>query len=412
MPKINQRLLDASRFFGISVLFFLPISVGMVNTFAALFALSVFINRDFWHDLADLWKIQVVKAALILLGALLIATLYSSAPLGAAFDFATKYRKLLFIPLLIWAFRDSGGQGKARWTLLISLSLVLLTSYTNYLGLTDRFRPSGYNAETDAALVFHLRITQGIFMALLFCLAITMSRNEARTPIKWGLCLIAVLAAIDVMVLVNSRTGQMCWIVATLWMMLNASIRIWPTHRIQSAAVILGGLALIIGLLMLSAQQKASRLNTVISEIEAGSETSSGLRLEFYALSWKMIKAHPLLGTGTGSAAIESDRMRLAHQTSLSGTMNHPHNEYLLMMIQLGVPGLLLLLWLFGAVYAGSRQLMPADRDVLQPWLIIFVVGCFPNALLLDFNEGHMFVFLTGIFLSPLYPIALARNQR
>jgi O-antigen ligase len=402
MSEINRRLLIAAQFSGMATLFFLPISVALVNVFAGLFAACVFLNRDFWRECVSLWRLRAVKAAMILLGALFISVSYSSAPTATAFDFATKYRKLLFIPLLIWAFQDSTLQRKAASTLLVSLTIVLLLSYTNYFGWTDTFHPRGYAGIGDTALVFHQRITQGIFMALLFCLAVTQSRNESVRPLKWALCLIALLAAFDAMFLVNSRTGQLCLLTAALWMLLNKGIREWPKNRMRSSAIVVGGLALLFGFFVLAAQQKSSRLTMVATEIQEGSETSSGIRLESYALSWKLIKANPWFGTGTGSVSIESDRMRLLHETTLSHAVSHPHDEYLLMMIQLGVPGLVLFLWLLHSAYTGAKKLTPQDRDILQSYVVIFAVACLPNPSLLDFNEGHMFVFISGIFLAPL----------
>lgn len=403
---MNQRLLDASRFFGLCALFFLPISIGLVNTFAALFALSVFINRDFWRDLGELWKIETVKIALILLVVILLAAFYSSAPLSAAFDFASKYRKLLFIPLLIWAFRDAAWHGRTRWTLLAGLSIMLLLSYTNYMGWTDLFRPKGVFMATDAAIVFHHRITQGVFTTLLFCLALWMFQRESDKRLKIAFLLIALLAAADVMWLINSRTGQLCLIAVSLWMLTMAGLDLHRTSRTKATALFVSGLLIIGASLIVTVEQKDSRLASVrteMQEVGGSAETSTGQRLEFYRLSWKMIQAHPVFGTGTGSSAVESARMVIAHETTLSGAMNHPHNEYLLMAIQMGLLGFVLFVWLLVAIYKAAQRLPRIDRLCLQSYLLIFAVGCLVNSFLLDFNEGNMFVFLAGIFLAPLY---------
>jgi O-antigen ligase len=401
MSEINQRLLKAARFFALAALFFIPISVALVNTFVALFALSVFANRNFWSSLAHLWQIPVVRAALLLFVAMWIAAAYSSAPVKQAFDFAIKYqKKLLLIPLLIWVF----GQGpathwiKPRWVLLTSWSLVLTLScaYCLRAMLAD-------TSVADAATVFTDRISQSVGVVLLFCVAIAWAPREQDQRLKIALIGIAMLAVIDVLFLINGRTGQVCLIAVSLWMLFRFAIGHPEINRIQRFGYVATGILLIAVLTTLAMQQKTSRIAAVENEISQGAETSSGQRLEFYSMSWKMIKQHPLFGTGMGSVGIEFDRAAAQYGTTLSGTMRNAHNEYLMMMIQMGVPGLLLFLWLLIAVYRSAGSLPPIDRELLQAYVIVFSVGCMPNAFLTDFNEGHVFVFLTGIFLAPLY---------
>lgn len=401
MSKINQRLLKAAQFFALAALFFIPISVALVNTFVALFALSVFLNRNFWSSVSDLWRLPVIKAAMCLFLAMWIAALYSSAPLKEAFDFATKYqKKLLLIPLLIWVFGQGDWQARIRWTLLVSLSFVLMLSYVYFF--RDMFSTTG--TSDASAVAFTDRISQSISMVLLFCLALLLAQGKQDRRIKIGLWLIAGLATGDVMFLLTGRTGQLCLLVVAVWLLLKNIAGIYANNRFKSLALMGLGLALIAVVFLLSIQQKTSRMANLDTEIaQASGETSAGQRLEFYSMSWKMIKENPLMGTGMGSVGIEFDRAASKYGTTLSETMRNTHNEYLMMMIQMGLPGLLLFLWLLTSVYKSARQLQPIDRDLLQAYAIIFAVGCVPNAFLTDFNEGHTFVFLTGIFLAPLY---------
>lgn len=404
MSEINRRLLDASRFFALAAFFFVPASVALVNAFVALFALSVFLNRHFWLSLQDLWRLPVVKAAMLLFLAFGVAAIYSSAPLKEALDFGTKYqKKLLLVPLLIWVFGFSPVTPRIhpRWVLLASWTLVLALSYVYYL----RAAFSGW-AVTDAATVFTDRISQSVGVAFLFCVAVIWAAREQGRRLKIGMALIAVLAMVDVLFLMDGRTGQVCLIAVAVWLLLKHVGEIHERNRIRSFIVVGLGVLLIAGLAALTVEQRSSRMaevETEISQHKAGAETSSGQRLEFYSMSLKMIREHPLIGTGTGSVGIEFERAASRYGTSLSGMMRNAHNEYLMMLIQMGVPGLLLFVWLLACVYRSARQLPAMDRNILQAYAVIFAIGCMPNAFLTDFNEGHSFVFLAGIFLAPLY---------
>ena len=400
MSEINQRLLKVAQFFALAALFFIPISVALVNTFVALFALSVFLNRNFWSSLSDLWQLPVVKATMLLFLAMWIAVAYSSAPLKEAFDFGIKYqKKLLLIPLLIWVFGQSNLQERIRWTLMVSLSFVLMLSYA--YALRDVITGSGTTVRF--AVAFTDRISQGVSMGLLFCMALLLAQDAQDRRVKVGLRLIAMLAAVDVMFLLTGKTGQVCLLVVAIWLLFKNLAEVYAKNRTKSLTIAGVGLLLIAAFLVVSMQQKSSRMTNVEAEIAQGTETSSGQRMEFYSMSLKMIENHPLIGTGMGSVGIEFDRAASNYGTTLKDTMRNAHNEYLMMMIQMGVPGLLLFVWLLVCVYRSARQLPAIERDILQAYVVIFSVGCLPNSFLADFNEGHTFVFLVGIFLAPLY---------
>lgn len=57
----------------------------------------------------------------------------------------------------------------------------------------------------------------------------------------------------------------------------------------------------------------------------------------------------------------------------------NPHNEYLLMAVQLGTLGLALFINLLVQVWRASRSLGARSRHLLLAWLAIFTIGCGAN---------------------------------
>ena len=130
------------------------------------------------------------------------------------------------------------------------------------------------------------------------------------------------------------------------------------------------------------------------------SQTSVGLRLEFYRTSLNLIAEHPFIGTGTGSfAKVYADKVagtRLTHATN-------PHNEYLNIAIQLGLVGELALLGLFFCVWRFADRLPTArERDLARGLVITFATGCLFNSLLMDHVEGLWFAWATGLLYAGL----------
>jgi O-antigen ligase len=83
--------------------------------------------------------------------------------------------------------------------------------------------------------------------------------------------------------------------------------------------------------------------------------TSGGLRRQALAYGIGVFKEHPILGTGTGAASrYMPEGMDLHGGTGDRVTL---HNTYLLALVTLGLPGLLLLLWLLGAALMQAAPL-------------------------------------------------------
>jgi O-antigen ligase len=85
------------------------------------------------------------------------------------------------------------------------------------------------------------------------------------------------------------------------------------------------------------------------------------------------------------------------HGTGARTTVN-PHNDYLLIAAQVGIPGVAFLLTLYFLVWRGASRLeSPLHRDLARGLVIAMAVGgCF-NSLLLDHTEGLLFAWLTAV---------------
>ena len=107
------------------------------------------------------------------------------------------------------------------------------------------------------------------------------------------------------------------------------------------------------------------------------------------------------LGHLLGTAGLGTEFTKLtAGKTGAEGLPTHnPHNEYLLMGVQLGLIGLVLFVLFLAAIARECRQLDALSRAVVYGYLLAFVLGCFANSLLLNFTEGNLFVLLVGILL-------------
>ncbi|VWB49633.1 polymerase [Burkholderia pseudomultivorans] len=397
------RRLTAARAFAVIALCMVPVSTALTNVFCALFAVALVISPEFWRDLRTFVTEPASLAALLILAALAVSVTYTVAPHDKAWNWVAKYDKLLLLPFAALAFRQSNWAPIVRRCWFGTLCAILLLSTTNYLGLTAIGPAHATELPLSRAWVFKNHIAAGMFGALLFYQAADLALAARTALSRAAYAGVAAWALVNVFVMLQGRTGQ----VVALLLILVVAVRFVLLLRKQSAlraglaagALVLAGAALVVA----ACTVHGGRLVKVASEVQqyrqSDAATSTGLRLEWYKKGLELYRMRPAIGYGAGGLEFEFQKLA-AGKTAAEGQLtSNPHNEYMLMAVQLGSLGVLLFVNLIVQIARGSRTLDPRSRQLLLGWLAIFTVGSLANSLLLDFAEGHLLVLLAGILL-------------
>jgi len=124
--------------------------------------------------------------------------------------------------------------------------------------------------------------------------------------------------------------------------------------------------------------------------------TSSGLRLEFWRKSIKLIAAAPVFGHGTGTVLDRFRDLASEGEGASSAVTDQPHNQTFQIAIQLGLVGAALLfgLWI--------SHLLMFRGGGLVAWLgvgavVQNILSCIFNTYLLEFTLGWIYVFGIGV---------------
>ena len=156
--------------------------------------------------------------------------------------------------------------------------------------------------------------------------------------------------------------------------------------------------------LMLTENQVSSRVDLAVTEManclvmtsrntEYCSNTSMGLRLYFYSESVKDFMEAPWFGNGAGGLSIPGIG-NFPHN-------NNPHNEYLLLLSQQGIFGLLLWFGWSVLILLSVRKVDdPVSKSIIFAGLAMFATGCLFNSLFRDMTEGHAFILLVACALA------------
>lgn len=395
--------------------FSIPISTALDNLLLALILVTglTVCGRE---ALKISYRNPVAQAAMLLFGILLIAAFFGETPPGAAFGTLGKYIDLAMIPLFMAVMRQNRNRESALDGFLLAMLVTLMLSYLVGFGVLKAQHWMWSLSDADNPAIFRHYLTQNTFMALAVFFALLRMR-EAGDALKrffWGG--FALLGIINVCFMMLGRTGYVILLVLVSWVAwvtltryLNAKGK--PVGWRHAVAIML-----LIGVTTSGAYTFSSRLHAradlVISELSAWkpgvrSDTSVGDRLEFYYNSLQIIRQHLAGGVGTGG-------FHSAYEKQIAGKdlwlVSNPHNEYLLITVQTGLLGLVLLLHLFYKQWRCAPLLdSPFKQDAAKGLVLAMMTDCLFNSPLLDHAPGLLFALLSATFFANLEP---DMNQR
>lgn len=145
---------------------------------------------------------------------------------------------------------------------------------------------------------------------------------------------------------------------------------------------------------------------------QAGVDTSWGLRLRMVERTADMVKERPWTGHGLGSwQPLWQQRVPAGTREADNST---PHNEYLLVATQAGVPAALLLLGWWLAMAVAALRAGPPGVPALMIWLTL-ALAALANAVMRDAKWALPLWLLAGLataLLRPAGAVPAARDNR
>lgn len=382
--KSTQNSLNtASVYCTICCCFFIPLSSALMGAFAvAAFVFWIFSGKV--STIPLILKKSVPSLFAFSLFFLLTAGLfYSPEPLSDAASTLKKYRELLFFVMTVSLFHNAPRKAERAESAFIAGSIVLLSlSYAMFFSIipTEKF---GYST------VHH--ITHSFFMAVLafWCL----QRGISSQKYKYFWFLVVLLSAINLFYIAPGRTGMLVFIALVLITFLQRLSLKKSILAIMAACLLITGF-------FLTSNNFASRIKLAVHEIEhyqnddRKNRSSLGMRFDWWKNSVELIRQKPVFGHGTGS--FEWRQITISRGTKVKTTDN-PHNEYLLLGVQVGLVGTTLFICLLGSLFINSCKLKTTKRYLLQGVVMAMGAGCLMNSFLFDSHQGHFFAIISAL---------------
>ncbi len=404
---LQRLVIPPLRWSAILVGFFVPLSVALDNVLLAVMLLAVLFNARAIAQIAR--HNPVARAAWLLFGALMLAVFYGATPWREAAGILGKYVDLAFIPLFMLLLSDESSRRSALHAFLAAMGLTLLLSFLVGLKLMPVQHWMNPIGAPDNPVIFHSHITQNNMMAFAVFLALLRLRDAASFGIRAGWGAFAALAGINVLFMVQGRTGYLILLALLGWFAWSTSARhmrargkTWGWRQGVAVALLLLGF---IAVAYQASPRLHDRVNLVRAEFQAwqpnhGRDSSTGQRLDFYYNTLQIVRQHPLAGVGTGGfSAAFAQQVR---GTDALPTHN-PHNEYLMIAVQTGLIGLALLLFMFYTEWRCAARLDTSfKQDAARGLVLAYLVNCLFNSALLDHSDGLFFAFMTAVLFANL----------
>lgn len=400
LPKIIIRsprhLADVADWLVIAIAAALPWSTSATAILIALWFAAALPSLDFPAIYEECRKPGAARpllaAALSLLLVLWagLAMLWADTAWAERFAAFARFGKLFAMPLLLVQFHRSHRGPWALLAFLISCTVLLLTSYflAFWPGLTWRGLRGGHAVPIKDYILQSLEFVLCAFALL----AIGLSCRRKNLRIALGSFLLAGLFLANVFYVVSSRTAL---VVAAVLLIVFAFHQF---HWTRACAFLVG--AILCGAAVWGSSSYLRATSGLIAaewQAEAGEDPGRiGARIEFWKKSVDFVSDAPVFGHGTGSIRNLFSRSTTVDEGATRKVADNPHNEMLVVAIQMGLVGvgLLCAMWISHLLlFAGSTT---------TAWLGVAIVlqniiSCLFNSHLTDFAQGWLYIFGVGV---------------
>ena len=377
--------------------FSIPVSTALDNVLIVITLAAWALSGQVPEIIKNSFKNKQLLYSLMLFAVLALGTLYGETAWRDALSTLSKYNDLLLIPVFAIVLRDRDTRIKALHAFAIAIALTVVLSCLIRLHVLPAW-PFFVIDKAALPLVFKLKITHSILVAFGAFLFVWLGSTCKRSRVRQVWYAFALLATLNVLLLVNSATGYV--ILGGLAVLLA-----WDRLPARGRAYGMAALAVAVVALLALPNPFQARVTRIAQEVQQwrpteASETSSGLRLGFYYSTLDIISAHPLTGVGTGG--FPAAYARQVKGSGKAETQN-PHNEFLHITAQVGIAGLLVLIAMFWQQWRSAPSLAtPMEQALARGLVFTMVAGCLFNSLLLDHAEGLFYAWLSGLLYGSL----------
>ncbi len=382
MNLLSQKATAAASPLLVLFAFALPLSTSAASILAILLVLVWVAGGNKKEKCKEILHNPVSIAVLLYLLLHLIGLLWSE-DLDWGLQILKKQWKLLLFPVFLTLVQKNHTKYYLA-AFVTAIFILACKAYLVWIGVIALPPGSIFTTEGTTHVTYNPMLALAIYIVLQ---SLLFRQNR---PIVKGIEIILILFLSCNMFITVGRTGQ-----AVFFVLL--AVVLFQIFYSRSKKMLITGLILLpllVAAIFQFSPTFRNRINTTVTEIQnsaSGKITSMGCRLSFCQNTFLLLEDNWLIGTGTGDFPGEYAKINQIHSPNMPNTDN-PHNQYLLVISQFGIFGLVSLLAIF------ISQLFAAftTKDFLTPLRQAFPIFF----LVIMLGESYLQVYQTGFLFS------------
>ena len=395
--NLSRHLLNGRQIAAVFTAFALPISTSGQAIGVGVLAVLCLLTLDRDRVVATMQR-PAAYLPVLLVALLLVGVSWSLLPPSGAIKWVGPYTKLLLIPLLMASIFTPRQVVQIGLGFLAGCVVVMIVSYTSLLwpgGPWGFFNERGVPWKDNA-------IQSECFALCAFGLLFAASRiwMQGDRPRAGAVAMLAALFFVNIFLLNISRTGAL--VALSLLVILFVQLGGWRRAALIGAPLLL---VVVLGLWSLpGVQNRIAEISKGISHPSHSQDSiSTASRIDFWTKAWDFTKAAPLVGHGTGSIRPLYQSREATAPSPYGAATADPHNQFLHIVLQIGLIGGLVLL----AMWAAHAALF-LNRDAVSLFgfaaVWMNVLGSLVNSHISQVTQGMLYCMAVGL-LGALVPV-------
>ncbi len=374
--------------------FTLPISIAVNNMLLVLILVLWLAAGDFKERWRRIKSNRAAIAFMIFFAFHFVGLIYSSDPATGLKEIITREQLLLFMPIFISVIKPEFVK-KALSAFLIAMMISEVLSYGMYFDLIHIPWHDYAKEPFPTPFVSHLSYSPMVAFAVILLIHRIIYGDENRWE-KIVYIFFMVTMSLNIFIS-GGRAGQVGFIVILLFY-----VAYQFRKEFKKMAALLGTSVAAIVLVFFINRPFHDRMMLAyhnVVDFKVNPHTSVGHRINFAINSWELFKERPLLGFGTGAFKKEYERINRKLTPKVRAT-SQPHNFYMLTLVQFGLVGLALLLYIFYSLYKIARKTEDSYRGVRYALLVLYLTIMLSDSYLLGHYTTLFFVYIAALLFS------------
>ena len=394
---INKINFEKTYYFALLIFaFMLPLSRATNSLFIVLFILLLLLQGNYKKHFARVKESPLAITILFFIGFTFFSLLWTE-DLGFGLN-----HKRLYIPWIA-IFAIALNVKKEQILSIISAFIMgmIVSEILSYGMFFELWQIKGYGKEYPSPFMMH--IDYSIFLAFTAIILLNRLLSKSYNKKEKLIILFFFITITGNLFINEGRTGQLAFLVGIF-----ATVFIHYKINLKSILTSFVLIVIIFSSAYIFSDKFQTRIHAAKSDIEKimqGQLNSSlGIRVAMYFVATDIIKANPIVGVGVGDYKITAKKALEKNDHGFSKKVvkfipkYHFHSQYLNVLVQGGIIGLLIFLMIF---YQFTKLLIsdPELKELSLLIIIVMMTAFIAEPLLLKQFTNVLFVLFTGLFL-------------